>query len=385
MHVGGPEGLRRLELDEDGRPLDAVGLELPVAAPPDDVAARRLAYVIYTSGTTGEPRGVMVEHRSVCNLVEWHRETFAVGPGSRTSCTAGVAFDAMAWETWSALCVGACLVMPPTRSRASVTALLNWWAREKLDVSFLVTPLAELACATGRVNASCRVLLVGGDRLRSRLALPGSCHLVNNYGPTEATVVATSGIVGASDDVLHVGKPIANTRIYILDAGGEPVAIGETGEIHIGGVGVARGYLNQPELTRQRFMRDTFSDEPYARMYGTGDLGRWLQDGRIEFIGRQDGQIKVRGYRIELGEIEACLACVPSVRGVAVAAHEDAVGGVMLVAYVVPPDDAALDIPALEAACAVLPPYMIPDRFVARGELPFTVNGKIDRRALRPD
>ncbi|MFN5528921.1 non-ribosomal peptide synthetase, partial [Bradyrhizobium sp.] len=295
------------------------------------LAPDHLAYVIYTSGSTGQPKGVMVEHRGLANLVHWHCEAFALHPGTHSSLVAGLSFDASSWEVWPALCCGGVLVVPQPETARDPEALMAWWQTQPLDVSFLPTPMAEFVLSQGLVNRHLRVLLTGGDRLRKLPnALPFA--LVNNYGPTETTVVATSGLLGADEAVLHIGRPISNTQIYILDEHGEPVPIGVAGEIYIGGAGVARGYLNRPELTAERFVEDRFSGEAGARLYRTGDLGRWLGDGTIAYLGRNDFQVKIRGFRIELGEIEARLSEHAGVRDVAVIAREDGPGDQRLVA-----------------------------------------------------
>jgi amino acid adenylation domain-containing protein len=307
--------------------VDAAGLGLS----PQD-----LAYVIYTSGSTGTPKGVMVEHRQVANLVHWHCATFGLKAGTRTSSVAAIGFDAAGWEIWPPLCSGATLVLAPAETASDPQTFLDWWAAQRLDVSFLPTPLAELAFSRHAWPQGLRTLLVGGDRLRYRPSTV-SFQLVNNYGPTETTVVATSGCVSDDDAVLHIGRPIANTQIYTLDPQRQPVPIGVPGELYIGGASVARGYLNRPELTAERFLSDPFSTEPDARMYRTGDLGRWRRDGTIEFLGRNDDQVKVRGYRIELGEIEVQLLTHPQVREAVVLAREDGEAGEKrLVGYVVP-------------------------------------------------
>ncbi|VCD48328.1 non-ribosomal peptide synthetase [Burkholderia pseudomallei] len=277
--------------------------------PPSGLTPRHLAYVIYTSGSTGQPKGVMVEHRSVCNLVAWHAGAFDVGTGCRSASVAGVAFDATTWEVWAALCNGGCLSLAPGDAASDPQALLRWWRAQELDVGFLVTPLAELAYATGQSNAGMRALLIGGDRLsRWPDSMPLGQMLVNNYGPTEATVVATSGRLQPGEATPPIGRPIANTRVYVLDAWLRPAPIGVAGELYIGGVQVARGYLNRPELTRERFIDDPFVAG--GRLYKTGDLARWRTDGSLEYLGRNDFQVKIRGFRIELGEIEAQLAKV---------------------------------------------------------------------------
>jgi amino acid adenylation domain-containing protein len=339
-----------------------------------ELTAEHLAYVIYTSGSTGQPKGVMIEHRALGNLVAWHRAAFAVAPGTRSSSVAGVAFDAMAWEVWPPLCAGGALLLAPAGRDAE--ALLAWWEREALEVSFLPTPLAEVVLQRGTRKAPLGVLLTGGDRLRTRPGAGVPYQVVNNYGPTETAVVATSGEVGSTGP-LHIGRPIANTRIYILDGARRPAPIGVAGELYIGGAGVARGYLNRAELTAERFVEDPFHG---GRMYRTGDLARWLPDGTIEYLGRNDEQVKIRGFRIELGEIESRLAEHEAVREVAVLAREDAAGDRRLVAYVV---GESVEAEALRAhAAAHLPEYMVPSAYVHLDALPLTPNGKLDRKAL---
>ncbi|MBF6651245.1 non-ribosomal peptide synthetase, partial [Methylobacter sp. BlB1] len=206
--------------------------------------------------------------------------------------------------------------------------------------------------------------------------------VVNNYGPTENSVVSTSCTVPAGGEGLPpIGKPIANTRVYLLDDHLTPVPVGAVGELYVGGAGLAKGYLNQPELTAERFIANPFSHDPQARLYKTGDLGRWREDGSIEFLGRNDFQVKIRGFRIELGEIEARLADHPAVRETAVLAREDGAGGKRLVAYYTGADDLAVD--DLRAYLAeALPEYMVPAAFVQLAALPLTANGKLDRKAL---
>ncbi|VBW50373.1 non-ribosomal peptide synthase [Burkholderia pseudomallei] len=380
--------------------------------PPSGLTPRHLAYVIYTSGSTGQPKGVMVEHRSVCNLVAWHAGAFDVGTGCRSASVAGVAFDATTWEVWAALCNGGCLSLAPGDAASDPQALLRWWRAQELDVGFLVTPLAELAYATGQSNAGMRTLLIGGDRLsRWPDSMPPGQMLVNNYGPTEATVVATSGRLQPGEATPPIGRPIANTRVYVLDAWLRPAPIGVAGELYIGGVQVARGYLNRPELTRERFIDDPFVAG--GRLYKTGDLARWRTDGSLEYLGRNDFQVKIRGFRIELGEIEAQLAKVTGVREVVVLARDSAsevhdsatehatpnalspspetstataaatatatATEKRLVAYYT--GDA--DVAALRAQAAQhLPSYMVPSAYVRLDAWPLTPNGKLDRRAL---
>ena len=269
--------------------------------------------MIYTSGSTGQPKGVMVEQRTLENLVHWHAEAFDLHAGSHTASVAGCGFDAMAWEVWPALCVGATVHLPPVSiGNEHLDELLEWWRAQPLQVSFLPTPVAEYAFSRGLGHPTLRTLLIGGDKLR-QFPRDQTFDVINNYGPTEATVVATSGRIEPGR-VLHIGRPIANAKVYLLDRQQQPVPTGVQGELYVGGAGVARGYLNRPELTAAQFLDDPFSDEPHARMYRTGDLARWLDDGNIEYLGRNDDQVKLRGVRIELGEIEAVLSAHDAVR-----------------------------------------------------------------------
>jgi amino acid adenylation domain-containing protein len=345
------------------------------------LCADHLAYVIYTSGSTGNPKAVAVEHRNLHNLVQWHISAFGLQANDRSSSLAGLGFDAVAWEIWPTLCAGATLLLAPTAAASNPESLLSWWEQQLLDVSFLPTPLGELALARGVPHGRLRTLLVGGDRLRQAPVDVLPFSLVNNYGPTEAAVVATSGRVQASAGVPPIGRPIANTRIYILDDHGRPAPIGSVGEIVIGGDSVARGYLNRPELTAERFVADPFGTNPTARLYKSGDLGMWLSDGTIAFVGRKDFQVKVRGFRIELGEIETQLAQHAQIRATVVLAREDLPGDKRLVAYYVA--DAPLKAEELRAHLAkTLPEYMVPAAYVQLQKLPLTRNGKIDRKAL---
>ncbi|RQR47787.1 amino acid adenylation domain-containing protein, partial [Burkholderia sp. Bp9126] len=358
------------------------------------LASRHLAYVIYTSGSTGVPKGVMVEHRQLVNLVTWHIDRFDLRVGSRVPATASLAFDASVWEIWSALCAGAALLLPPAGLASDPAALLQWWRRQSMDSAFLVTPLALLAMQAG-LPKGLKSLLIGGDRITTLPSgLPPSLRIVNNYGPTETTVVATSGEIAPSsgDTVYPIGKPIANTRIYLLDDDQAPVPLGVVGELYIGGAGVARGYLNRPDLTAERFLPDPFAradGQPDARMYRTGDLARYLPDGNLVFLGRNDEQVKIRGFRIEPGEIEAQLATHDAVRDAIVIARHDAAGNTRLLAYVVLHEDAPrveLVRELREHLAVRLPEYMVPAAFIVIDALPLTPNGKLDRRALpEPD
>ncbi|MFL1492738.1 amino acid adenylation domain-containing protein [Pseudomonas antarctica] len=333
-----------------------------------------LAYVIYTSGSTGQPKGVMVEHRTVENLMHWHCEAFGLDARSHTSSVAGFGFDAMAWEVWPALCAGATLHLPPAHvGNENIDELLAWWLTQPLDVSFLPTPVAEYAFSQNLHHPTLRILLIGGDRLR-QFTQERRFAVVNNYGPTEATVVATSGRVRAGV-ALHIGRPIANASVYVLDAQLRPVPVGVTGELYVGGSGVARGYLNREDLTAERFLHDPFNR---GRMYRTGDLARWLPDGNIEYLGRNDDQVKVRGVRVELGEIESRLAALDGIGEAVVLVREG-----RLVAWFTEHYPLALE--TLRAQLqAQLPEALVPVAYVKLDTLPLTANGKLDRKALPP-
>ena len=351
------------------------------------LSAAHLAYVIYTSGSTGLPKGVMVEHQTLSNLVDWHCEAFDLHAGSHTSSLAGFGFDAMAWEVWPALCAGATLHLAPTHDGAEdIDALLDWWRAQPLDVSFLPTPVAEYAFSQNLDHPTLRTLLIGGDRLR-QFSRQQRFAVINNYGPTEATVVATSGRVEVGV-ALHIGKPVANAAVYLLDEQQRPVPFGVMGELYVGGAGVARGYLNRADLTAERFLQDPFSPLPNARMYRTGDLARWRDDGSLDYLGRNDDQVKIRGMRIELGEIETRLNQLPGINEAVLLAREDQPGQPRLVAYFTEQAGAEpLPVGELrEQLLAQLPDYMVPAAFVRLEALPLTANGKVDRKALpKPD
>ncbi len=302
--------------------------------PDSEVTANHLVYVIYTSGSTGKPKGVSVEHGSLLNLIFWHQKAFEVSPLDRTTQIASSAFDACGWEIWPYLTAGASVHFPDEETRIS-PRLQDWLIAEKITISFLPTPLAErLLALDWSKDTALRILLTGGDKLQQSPPASLPFAVVNNYGPTENTVVTTSGLVVQAAGVPTIGRPIANTQVYLLDAQLQPVPIGARGELYISGDGLARGYLNRPQLTAERFIPHPFSSKLGARLYRTGDLARYRSDGQIEFLGRMDEQVKIRGFRIELGEIEALLAQHPAVREAVVTVREDAPGDKRLVAYV---------------------------------------------------
>ena len=273
-----------------------------------------LAYVIYTSGSTGIPKGVEIEHESLLNLISWHVDEYQVSPQDRTTLIAGPAFDASVWEIWPALCSGSCIYIPDSEVRAVPRELCRWFDENKITVTFLPTPLAESVLSSDEVIDSLRIMLTGGDRLHSiNRELPFT--VINHYGPTENTVVATAGIVSANDAELpSIGRPISNVTVYILDNEMKPVPIGLSGEIFIAGKSLARGYRNRPDLTDERFLSTSIDGVGPLRLYKTGDSGRYRRDGNIDFLDRLDDQVKIRGFRVELGEIESAILSDPRIK-----------------------------------------------------------------------
>ncbi len=386
LRVKLPESAQALALDT----LDLTALDLkmqsPLAARPR-LHAESPAYLIYTSGSTGVPKGVEVTHGALLNLLAWHAEAFAPGPGERGTLVASPGFDVSVLEIWPLLAAGGSVHAPDDATRLSPPALLDWLARERITLGFLPTPLAEAVLrermpAPTPAGLALRVLMTAGDKLLQppRQPLPFVFH--NLYGPAECTVISSGIIVPpetAGGEAPPIGRPISNYAIHLLDPLLNPVPIGVSGELFIGGAGLARGYRRRPDLTAERFLPSPFV--PGERLYRTGDLARFRPDGVLDFLGRLDYQVKVRGFRIELGEVETAIAGQPGVVACAVAARTQPSGDVRLVAYVV----AALGTAATElrrALRARLPEYMIPAVFVLLDALPMTANGKVDRQAL---
>ncbi|MEY9590698.1 amino acid adenylation domain-containing protein [Bradyrhizobium yuanmingense] len=353
------------------------------------LAPGHLAYVIYTSGSTGTPKGVMVEHRGLVNLLSAQVGLFGASPNSRILQFASIAFDASAWELVMAFGSGASLHLPAEAIRQASNKLLDYLRTEAITHATL--PPALLQTAKDLEGLAAQALILAGELPKPELirSVPPA-SIVNAYGPTEATVCATFWTCPADfkGSVVPIGRPIANTRVYLLDGYGAPVPFGAVGELYIGGAGVARGYLNRPELTAERFIASPFVEGD--RLYRTGDLARYLPDGNIEFLGRNDDQVKVRGYRIEPGEIVARLCEHAWVREAVVVARQNDGGDKHLIAYVVCAPEAGSgegDGGGLAGALrahlsARLPDYMVPSAFVQLAALPLTVNGKLDRNAL---
>lgn len=346
-----------------------------------------LAYIIYTSGSTGRPKGVEITHKSLLNLVFWHQQAFSVTPADRATQLTSPAFDATGWELWPYLTAGACIYMPGEDTRTAPTHLRDWLIDNKITITFLPTMLAESMLALEWPSSTLlRFMLTGADTLHHYPSPAIPFTLVNNYGPSEATVLVTSGSVPPTPDATTpptIGRPIVNAQIYILDEQLRQVPVDTPGELHIGGICLARGYLNRPELTAEKFIPNPFSAEPTARLYKTGDLARFLPDGQIAFMGRIDHQVKIRGYRIELDEIMAALNNHEAIQTSIVTAREDVAGDKRLVAYIVLTPEAHVTVSLLrEALLTHLPDYMVPATFVVLDTLPVTPNGKIDRGAL---
>lgn len=374
-------------------PLDTaweqIALE-PADSPTSAVTVDNLAYVIYTSGSTGQPKGVMVEHRAVCNHLRWRQRAVPLDETDAVLQRTPLTFDPSVWEVFGPLAAGARLVLPEPGTDRDGAALLRVVAEQDVT-TFQAVPAVLDALLEQPGIRSCRVLrrvFCGGEPLRlevqKRFFERLSAELHHVYGPTEAAIETTHWRCREGDGsaIVPIGRPIANATVHILDDHLQPVPVGVAGELHIGGAGLARGYLHRPELTRQRFIPHPFSNVPGERLYRSGDLGRWRADGSIEFLGRVDEQVKVRGFRVESGEVEAVLAEHPAVRDVAVVACEPAPADRRLVAFVVASEDGLTRTELQRSASERLPDYMIPSAFVVRDALPRTASGKVDRALL---
>jgi amino acid adenylation domain-containing protein len=343
------------------------------------------AYVIYTSGSTGTPKGVVISHAGIGSLAVSQKEAFAVRPGSRILQFASLSFDAAVSELCMALLSGAALVIA-ARDRLLPAEMLTRMVRES-GITHVTLPPAVLAeLPEGSLNGV-STLVAAGEACPAHLAAQWSAgrRMINAYGPTEATVCATmTGPLTAGGGVVPIGRPLANTRVFVLDAFLRPVPPGVTGEVYLAGAGLARGYLGRAGLTAERFTACPFPAAGGERMYRTGDLGRWTAGGELVFAGRADGQVKIRGFRVEPGEIEAVLARHPGIGQAAVVARENQPGQRQLVAYVVPAEGTAAPGPAAlrEHAARMLPDYMVPAAILPLAALPLTPSGKLDHGAL---
>ena len=368
----------------------AAGNPMSVSGPGD------LAYVIYTSGSTGRPKGVEMPHRALVNLLHWQGSLPAGTASGRTLQFASLGFDVSFQELFSTWMSGGTLILIPDDVRKDPAALLEtitYWEIDRIFLPFVM--LEQLAAVAGEETpppVHLKEVVVAGEQLRIGHGircffgrLPG-CRLWNQYGPSESHVVTGQMMTGAPGlwpDLPPIGRPVANCRIYLLDARLEPVPPGMAGDLYIGGECLARGYRRRPDLTAERFIPDPFRSDPASRLYNTGDLARYLPDGTIEFLGRKDHQVKIRGHRVEPGEVEAVLGELSGVTACAVATLKDGGGDNALVAFVVGGTPAGLAVESLRQGLGEkLPDYMIPSRFAVIPALPLTPSGKVDRKAL---
>jgi amino acid adenylation domain-containing protein len=383
-----------------------------------EVSSENLAYVIYTSGSTGTPKGVMIQHSSLANYTEAVCLEYKLEPSDRILQFASISFDAAAEEIFPCLVKGATLVL---RTEEMLSSIANFWQISgNLGLTVLDLPTAFWHQLTTELSANLplpeavRLVIIGGEKASPehletwQQQVGQRVRLVNSYGPTETTIVATVCDLSGASTVetvgrqLPIGKPLPNIQVYVLDAYLQPVAVGIPGELYIGGAGVARGYLNRPELTAQKFIPNPFVEEQKKatssiflarnKLYQTGDLVCYRADGNLEYLGRIDHQVQIRGFRIELGEIEATLSSYPQIQQAVVIAREDIPGHQSLVAYIVTEKQIAVSLSELRHFLKQkLPEYMVPNIFVTLDALPLTPNGKVDRKALpvpdqaRPD
>lgn len=380
-------GKPSLELDRERALLEdqEIGDLDPAAL---GIGSRSLAYVLYTSGSTGKPKGVEITHGALTNFLCSMQRAPGCGSDDTLLAVTTVSFDIAGLEIYLPLVSGGRVALA-TREEANDPNLLKSRMARCSATLMQATPATWRMLIESGWNGSPKLtILCGGEALSRELAdqlLERSAALWNLYGPTETTVWSTIERVTCDAQPITIGRPIANTRIYILDTARQPVPIGAIGEIYIGGDGVARGYRNRLDLTEDRFVLDPFTDRPGERMYRTGDLGRFLPDGRIVHLGRSDDQVKIRGFRIELAEIESALVRHPAVAQAAVAAREDRGGLKQLVGYIVAREAARPSADELRAFLSrILPPYMVPSRFAFLDVLPLTANRKVDRKALPP-
>jgi amino acid adenylation domain-containing protein len=367
-------------IDVDCLPTSDTAFLAGAGAPED------LAYVIYTSGSAGLPKGVEITHASLSNLIEWHQKTFGITSADRASLVAGLGFDAAVWEIWPYLAAGATICIADEDTRRCAASLREWMLSEQITIGFLPTILAEqMIQMPWPKDARLRYVLTGGDVLHRRPNRNLPFVLVNNYGPSECTVVATSGVVSPEETnrFPSIGRPIANATAFVLDDKLQPVSDGESGELCLAGALVGRGYRNMPDATENAFVTYTNGTGESQRIYRTGDRVRLLDDGEFEYLGRFDDQLQIRGYRVEPGEIVARLNQCAGIASSAVVAHPADSSEPSLLAYVVSDGSAPIDAASLRSALAQkLPEYMLPSTFVSMPAFPVTPNGKLDRAAL---
>jgi amino acid adenylation domain-containing protein len=365
--------------DSTGRPE-----KIPVV--PSD--PNRAAYLLYTSGSTGQPKGVQIEHHSLTNFVCFYHRHFHLTPADRSSLLAYLAFDVSVSDIWPVLCAGGTVVVPPQKILNDPDGLIQWLEARKITISFVPTGLVEILFTRPWPEAmKLRYLITGGDRLRVRPPSSLPFTVINGYGPTESTVFATMSVVKPMDEDAKapaIGRPLDNVIAYVLDENLQLLPVGAAGELYLGGVQLARGYLGRPELTRDCFVPDPFSSRPGARMYRTGDWARWLPDGELDFLGRKDDQIQIRGFRVELGEIESALFAHQAVKQVCCVPRLIDGMPTGVIAHVVANNHHEnLTGELRDYLSSELPEQMVPSQFVLHERLPLTPQGKVDRTALK--
>ena len=368
---------------EDARSLPGMtegadGASLP--APTGNLPKPEGLYILlYTSGSTGTPKGVMLEHRNLVNFCAWYNNYFGLKAGDRVAAFASYGFDANMMDQYPALTCGACVCIIPEAVRHDLSALDRFITENGVTHSFMTTQVGVMYARNFPGNKSLRHLSVGGEKLVSMP--PPSYAFYNGYGPTECTIFSTIFRVKEKEDNIPIGHPLSNVQLYVADSQMRRLPVGAAGELLIGGAGVGRGYLNNPEKTAQSFIENPF--QPGVRLYRSGDIVRYRHDGNIEFVGRRDGQVKIRGFRIELKEVEAVIREIPGVKDVTVQAFDAPSGGKFLAAYVVA--DGSFD---SKAAAGYIrerkPPYMVPASWMQLDKIPLNVNQKVDRKALPP-
>lgn len=353
-----------------------------------DISPRQLAYIVYTSGSTGQPKGVQIEHRSLLNFCLWAKKYLELGPSHRHSVMAGFGFDASVLELWPSLIAGASLHFVPEAVKLAPELLMDWLVNHAISHAFMPTVIADYFIKQAPVKAlQLQCLVIGGDRLVHRPAYALPYTVFNAYGPSESTVISTMARLDWTEkSPPPIGYPIANTQVYLLDSQKREVSVGIAGELYVGGLGLARAYLNRPDLTAEKFIKNPYSSPVAPYLYATGDLARYREDGQLEFLGRIDHQVKIRGVRIELGEIEAQLAQIPGIeQAVVVVLALEGETGVSamptLVAYLQTTVD--INVPDLRATLAKhLPDIMIPKVFQRVERFALTANGKVNRKTL---
>jgi amino acid adenylation domain-containing protein len=383
--------LPRVVIDGEDAPAIA---SMPATAPPRSATPGDACYAIYTSGSTGRPKGVVLTHEAVVNTFDWVTRTLGVGPGDRLLFVTSPCFDLSVYDTFGALGAGATVVVASRALLADAEALAAAIVERRITIwDSAPAALQRLVPFFGpsTLDAPLRQVMLSGDRIP--LALPDAvraafpkARVTSLGGATEAAIWSNFFPIGAIDPrwtSVPYGRPIQNARYHVLDDRMRPVAVGVTGDLYIGGACLAQGYLRRPELTAERFVPDPFSDAPGERLYKTGDLARYFEDGELEFLGRADFQVKIRGFRVELGEVEAVLAAVPGVEESACVAWTDASGENSLIAYVVPREGVTLEPDRIRAHVAEkLPAFMVPSRIMVQEAMPLSSNGKVDRKAL---